>query len=76
MLWYLGYGTRYLLMGHKLLVVDNNYKNTELRKWIAYHVMIVWLLVYARLCPLIMLCCYCCILLIAITLICVGHDCV
>ena len=23
MLWYLGYGTRYLLMGHKLLVIDN-----------------------------------------------------
>ena len=35
----------YLLMGHKLLVIDDNYQNTELREWIAYHVMIVWLLV-------------------------------
>ena len=45
MLWYLGYGTRYLLMGHKLLVLDNNYQNTGPREWIAFHVMIVWLLV-------------------------------
>ena len=33
-------------MGHKLLVIDNNYQNTELREWIAFHVMIVWLLVW------------------------------
>ena len=49
MLWYLGYGTRYLLiiMGHKLLIIDNkveNYQNTELKEWIAFNVMIVWLL--------------------------------
>ena len=31
MLWYLGFSTRHLLMGHKLLVTDNNYQNTELR---------------------------------------------
>ena len=38
--------TRYLLiiMGHKLLVIDNNYQNTELKEWIALNVMIVWLL--------------------------------
>ena len=51
MLWYLVYGTRYLLMGHKLLVIDNNYQNTYLRKWIAFCAIIVWL------CPLIVLCC-------------------
>ena len=36
-------------MGHKLLVIDNklkveNYQNTELKEWIAFNVMIVWLL--------------------------------
>ena len=30
-IWDLGHGTRYLLMGHKLLVNGNNYQNTELR---------------------------------------------
>ena len=29
--WHLGHGTRYLLMGHKLLIIGNNYQNTELR---------------------------------------------
>ena len=32
-------------MGHKLLVIDNYYQNIELREWIAFHKMIVWLLV-------------------------------
>ena len=37
MLWYLGYGTRYLLMGLKLLAIDSNYQNTEFREWIVFH---------------------------------------
>ena len=46
MLWYLGYGARYLLiiMGHKLLVIDNKNQNTELKEWIAFNVIIAWLL--------------------------------
>ena len=41
MLWYLGYGTIYLLiiMGHKLLVIVKNYQNTELKEWIAFNVI-------------------------------------
>ena len=31
-------------MGHKLLVIDNKSQNTELKEWIAFNVMIVWLL--------------------------------
>ena len=46
MLWYLGYGTRYLHIGTNcwlLTIKVNNHQNTELREWIAFHVMIVWL---------------------------------
>jgi len=31
MLFASGTGTKYLLMGHKLLIKGNNYQNTELR---------------------------------------------
>ena len=37
-------------MGHKLLVIltlkVKNYQNTELKEWIAFSLMIVWLLEY------------------------------
>ena len=69
MLWYLGCGTTYLLMWHKLLVIDNNYQNTELRKRIAFHAMMVWLLVC-----LVMSIVQCCMLLIAVKSIYVGHN--
>ena len=69
MFWYLGYGTRYLLMGHKLLVIDNNYQNTELREWIAFHVMIECLLTC-----LIVSIVSCCTLLLAVKMIYVGHN--
>ena len=59
----------YLLMGHKLLVIDNNYQNTEIKEWIAFHVMIVWLLAWLR--PL---CCAVCYYVIAVKRIHVGHN--
>ena len=53
-----------------LTIKVNNYQNTELREWIAFHLIIVWLLV-CLLCLLIVLCC---MLLIAVKLIYVGHK--
>ena len=44
-LWYLEYGCLWGTNCWLLTLKVNNYQNTELRKWIAFHVMIVWLLV-------------------------------
>ena len=32
-----------LVYGAQIAGYDNNYQNTELREWIAFHVMIEWL---------------------------------